>query len=69
MTFDHAATTIHRAELDREIETLRVERAIARDADGNGVLQRARRSAGRVLIAAGEAVSGRENARLGSPGI
>ena len=69
MTFDHTATTIHRAELDREIETLRAERAIAREAGGNGVLQRARRSAGGVLIAAGEALSGREDARLGSPGV
>ena len=69
MTFDHSATTIHRAELDREIETLRTERAIARGDGGPAVLQRFRRSAGRVLIAAGEALSGRDDTRLGSPGI
>ena len=69
MTFDHSATTIHRAELDREIETLRTERAFARDDGGPGILQRARRGAGRVLIAAGEALSGRDDARLGTHGI
>ena len=69
MTFDHSATTIHRAELDREIETLRAERAIARDEAGSGVLRRTRRSAGRVLIAAGEALTGRDDARLGPHGI
>ena len=69
MTFDHSATTIHRAELDREIETLRTERALARDASGARVLQRARQSAGRALIAAGEALTGRDDARLGTNGI
>lgn len=69
MTFDHSATTIHRAELDREIETLRTERAFARDDGGAGILLRARRGAGGVLIAVGEALSGRDDPRLGTHGI
>jgi hypothetical protein len=69
MTFDHSATTIHRAELDREIESLRAERAIARGPAGTAVLDRARRSAGRVLITAGEALAGRDDGRLRTHGI
>ena len=69
MTFDHSATTIHRADLDREIESLRTERAIAQDPAATGVLDRARRSAGRALIAAGEALSGRDDNRLRTGGI
>jgi hypothetical protein len=59
MTFDHRTTQLHVADLDREIETLRTERTIAAAAQG-GVVDRARRGAGRVLIAAGEALIGRD---------
>jgi hypothetical protein len=60
MTFDHRTTRLHIAELDREIETLRTERAL--DGAQSGVVNRARRHTGRVLIAAGEALAGRDGA-------
>jgi hypothetical protein len=61
MTYDHSSTTIHRAELDREIDTIRTERLMATgDADHHGLVDRARRGTGRVLIAAGTALVGRE---------
>jgi hypothetical protein len=69
MTFDHSATTLHRAELDREIEAIRAERAISPDPARSGVLDRARRHAGRALIAAGEALTGRDDGRLRTCGI
>lgn len=69
MTFDHSATPIHRAELDREIETIRAERSLAPDPSGSRLVPRVRRSAGRALIAAGEALSGRDDARLRARGI
>ena len=59
MTFDHRTTEIHRADLDREIEMIRTERAIARTAQP-GSLERVRVGAGRALIAAGEALAGGE---------
>ena len=61
MTFDHRTTQLHVADLDREIETLRTERSLSVDAQP-GVVDRARRSAGRVLIAAGVALAGRDRA-------
>ena len=64
MTFDHRATHLHVSELDRQIEGLRTERALAADAARPGVVDRARRGAGRALIAAGTALGGRD-ARLG----
>ena len=68
MTYDHRSTDLHRADLDREIDSIRFERiAAARDADHLGLLDRARHGAGRALIAAGSALIGREAARLGSP--
>jgi hypothetical protein len=68
VTYDHRSTDLRRADLDREIDTIRFERiAAARDADHRGLLERARRGAGRALIAAGGALIGRETARLGSP--
>lgn len=67
MTYDHRFTDLHRADLDREIDTIRLEHVAARDADRHGLLERARRGTGRALIAAGSALIGRETARLGSP--
>ena len=68
MTYDHRSSDLHRADLDREIDTIRFEHiAAARDADRRGLLHRARRGTGRALIAAGSALIGRETARLGSP--
>jgi hypothetical protein len=69
MAFDHSATSIHRAELDREIEIIRAERSLAADPAGSGLVPRVRRSAGRALIAAGEALSGRDDAPLRARGI
>lgn len=62
MTHDHSATTLHRADLDREIESIRTERLLAAyRPHGDGFVERARRATGRVLIAAGTALAGRDN--------
>lgn len=61
MTFDHTTTTLHRAELDREIESIRTERLLgANRPRGKGIVERARRATGRILIAAGTALVGRD---------
>lgn len=63
MLYDHRATDFRRAELDREIETIRLERLIAgyrQPADK--IIERTRRAMGRVLIAAGTALIGRDAA-------
>ena len=65
MTHDHDAVRIHRAELDHEIDTIRMERLLAAehdDATRDGFARRARRQTGRALIAAGTALVGRERA-------
>ena len=59
MTFDHRTTEIHRADLDREIEMIRIERTMSRTGRQRG-LERVRVRAGRALIAAGEAIAGGE---------
>jgi hypothetical protein len=65
MTYDHRSTGIHRADLDREIDTIRNERLLAAgDADQPGLIERARRRTGRVLIAAGTALIGRDGSNL-----
>ena len=61
MTFDHRTTHIHVGELDRQIEQLRTERALSA-ATQLGVVDRIRRMAGHRLIAAGEALAGRDAA-------
>ena len=59
MTYDHEVGRVHRADLDREIETLRTERILAAELpDHPGALGRARRRTGRVLIAAGRSLAG-----------
>lgn len=61
MTYDHSATTLHRADLDREIESIRTERLLAADRPHrDGIVERARRGTGRILIAAGTALVGRD---------
>ena len=63
MTYDHSATTIHRADLDREIESIRTERLLAAaEPHHEGIVERARRGTGRILIAAGIALAGRDAA-------
>jgi len=65
MTYDHRSADIHRADLDREIETIRIERLMAAGAPRHdGILERTRRGIGRALIAAGTALMGREAAAL-----
>jgi hypothetical protein len=65
MTYDHRSTSLHRAELDREIDTIRNERLLAAsEADHPGLIDRARRGTGRALIAAGTALGGRDGANL-----
>lgn len=65
MTFDHRATTIHRADLDQEIESIRHERLVAAAAVArSGSMSRIRLSAGRLLIAGGTALLGREAGSL-----
>jgi hypothetical protein len=58
MTHDHRSTNIHRAELDREIDTIRTERLLAGARTHDGWTDRARRGTGRALIAAGTALVG-----------
>jgi hypothetical protein len=61
MPFDHEATRLHREDLDREIETIRQEQVLARPPSGDtGLIARARRGTGSVLIAAGVALAGRD---------
>ena len=65
MTHDHDAVRIHRAELDHEIDTIRMERLLATAHEGptsDGLVGRARRRTGEALIAAGIALVGRERA-------
>jgi hypothetical protein len=67
MNHDHDAARIHRAELDHEIDTIRLERLLAAGPAGvtrDGFAGRARRRTGRALIAAGTALVGRERAAL-----
>ena len=65
MTYDHSATSIHRADLDREIDSLRTERLLAAGGTRHeGLVGRARRGTGRILIAAGTALAGREGGAL-----
>ena len=60
MTFDHRTTQLHVSELNRQIEALRTERALGGASVRPGVVDRARRGTGRALIAAGEALAGRD---------
>ncbi len=65
MTYDHSSTDIHRADLDREIDTIRNERLIAAsDTDHIGLVERARGATGRGLIAIGTALIGRDRSGL-----
>lgn len=59
-TFDHRTTQLHVHDLQREIEGLRIERAIAARTARPGVIDRARQGVGRALIAAGVALGGRD---------
>lgn len=62
MTHDHSATGIHRAELDREIDSIRTERLLAADGPHRaGIADRARRATGRILIAAGTGLMGNDD--------
>jgi hypothetical protein len=58
MTYDHEATRIHRADLDREIESIRTERLLAAAEPHPGLVDRARRRAGTALISAGRSLVG-----------
>jgi hypothetical protein len=63
MNHDHDAVRIHRAELDHEIDTIRMERLLAAGNEAaslDGFASRARQRAGLALIAAGTALVGRE---------
>ena len=61
MTYDHRSTVIHRADLDREIDTIRNERLIAAAGAAHvSLVGRARRATGQALIAAGTALIGRD---------
>jgi hypothetical protein len=63
MTYDHRASHLHRAELDREIDRIRLERSLDPNPSTDGLFGRARRNAGRALIAAGEALGGETKLR------
>ena len=61
MTYDHESTRIHRQELDREIESIRTERLLARGGQADpGLVERARRWTGHALISAGRTLAGSE---------
>ena len=67
MNHDHDAVRIHRAELDHEIDTIRLERLLSTGAGGatqDGFAGRARRRMGRALISVGTALVGRERPAL-----
>jgi hypothetical protein len=64
MTYDHRDTDLHRADLEREIDTLRTERILTAGDRRPGLVERTRRGTGRALIAAGTALLGREAASL-----
>lgn len=65
MTHDHRSADLHRADLDREIETIRIERLLSTAGNRReGFLGRTRRGTGNALIAAGTALVGREAASL-----
>jgi hypothetical protein len=66
VTYDHEATRIHRAELDREIDGLRTERLLAGETAQPGVVARARRRTGNALIAAGRTLAGPDRPSLGA---
>jgi hypothetical protein len=58
MTYDHEATRIHRADLDREIDSIRMERLLAGTEPHPGFVDRVRRRAGTALISAGRSLAG-----------
>ena len=59
MWYDPEVGRSRRAELDREIESVRMERLLASAGHGQpGVVDRVRRRAGTALIAAGRALGG-----------
>jgi hypothetical protein len=65
MTYDHSATTLHRADLDREIDGLRTERLLASTGPAHeGLVDRGRRGIGRILVATGTALIGRDGSSL-----
>ena len=66
MLYDHLATTMHIADLDCEIETIRLERILSAASRHDGFVERVRRRTGRILIAAGSALAGGDAAVLRS---
>jgi hypothetical protein len=67
MTHDHSFGRLHRADLDREIDTIRIERLLAHQkAPAPGLVDRARLRTGRALIAAGSALAGADGGALPS---
>ena len=64
MTFDHRTSTIHRADLDREIDAIRTEQLIASGGEHRGLATRIRQTAGHLLIAGGTLLVGREASGL-----
>lgn len=64
MTYDHRTSTIHQAELDREIDTIRNERLLATAQHRTGWTERARRATGRFLISIGTVLIGAERSQL-----
>jgi hypothetical protein len=63
MNHDHDAVRLRRAELDHEIDAIRTEHLLGTaeaEASQAGVIDRARRRTGRMLIAAGSVLVGPE---------
>jgi hypothetical protein len=65
MTYnDYTATDIHRAAVDQDIDAIRTERLLAAETSRAGLGDRFRRATGRLLIATGTALIGRERVGL-----
>jgi hypothetical protein len=65
MTYEYSATTLHRADLDRQIDALRTERMVAASTTSHDrLVDRARRGIGNLLVATGTALIGREPTAL-----
>jgi hypothetical protein len=58
MTHSHDAARLHRDDLEREIETIRLERLLTTETAPPALVDRARRRAGLALMSVGRALAG-----------
>jgi hypothetical protein len=60
MTNHHDAARLHRDDLEREIEAIRLERLLAAESATPSLVERARRRTGLALMSAGRTLAGPE---------